>query len=38
MEFAGKQDGDDLKLTISGKNPNDGRERKLGDGLLKRAK
>jgi hypothetical protein len=38
MNFQGKQDGNDLKLTITGKNPSDGQEWKLGDGLLRRAK
>lgn len=38
MKFQGKRDGGDLKLIISGKNPSDGQERRLGDGLLKRVK
>lgn len=38
MEFVGKQDGDDLTLTISAKNPTNGQEWKFGDGLLKRTK
>ena len=38
IEFVGKQDGDNLTLTITAKNPNNGEERQFGDGLLKRAK
>jgi hypothetical protein len=36
IEFLGEQDGDTLRLTISGKH--DGQEFGFGDGLLKRAK
>jgi hypothetical protein len=38
IEFVGKQDGDNLILTITFKNPNSGEERQSGDGLLKRSK
>ena len=38
IEFVGKQDGDNLTLTITSKNPNNGEERQSGDGLLKRSK
>jgi len=38
IEFEGKQDGDNLTLTITFKNPNNGEERQSGDGLLKRSK
>jgi hypothetical protein len=38
IEFVGKQDGDNLTLTITDKNPNNGKERPAGDGLLKRSK
>ena len=38
MEFAGKLEGDELKITISGKNVNDGQEWKFADTSLKRGK
>jgi hypothetical protein len=38
IEFVGKQDGDNLTLTITDKNPNNGKERPAGEGLLKRSK
>ena len=38
IEFVGKQDGDNLTLTITEKNSNNGEERQSGNGLLKRSK
>lgn len=38
IEFVGRQDGDNLTLTITFKNPNNGEEWPAGDGLLKRSK
>ena len=38
IQFTGKQDGDNLTLTMSAKNPNTGQEWQFGNGLLKRAK
>ena len=38
IEFTGKQDGDNLTLTMSAKNPNTGQEWQFGNGMLKRAK
>lgn len=38
IEFVGKQDGNDLKLTVSVKDPSNGQEWKFGDWLLQRAK
>jgi hypothetical protein len=38
MNFTGKQEGDALRLVATAKNPNDGREWKFVDDLLKREK
>ena len=38
LEFVGRQDGDNLTLTITAKNPESGEERQFGGGLLKHSK